>query len=233
MNKTVNEKTPQLNERQQKLLSLKQEKGSSTWLTTLPLESEGYYLNKTCFRDLICLRYGWELSRLPVTCECGSQFTIDHALSCKKGGFISMRHNELRNFTAKLLRTVCRDVTIEPTLEELNGEILPKSNNSSDNARLDISARGFWTAGQKAFFDFRVFNPLAKRHAAHKLSKCYELNEKEKKTHYNKRILEVEHGSFTPLVFAATGETGRECKKVYKRLAEMISEKEKSVLVTL
>ena len=139
-----------------------------------------------------------------------------------------MRHNELRNFTAKLLRTVCRDVTIEPTLEELNGEILPKSNNSSDNACLDISARGFWTAGQKAFFDVRVFNPLAKRHAAHKLSKCYELNEKEKKTHYNKRILEVEHGSFTPLVFAATGGTGRECKKVYKRLAEMISEKEKS-----
>ena len=48
--------------------------------------------------------------------------------------------------------------------------------------------------------------------------------EKRKKL-YNKRILQIEHGNFTPLVMSATGEMGRECKKFYARLAEMISHK--------
>ena len=42
---------------------------------------------------------------------------------------------------------------------------------------------------------------------------------------YNERILQTEHGSFTPLVMSATGGMGRECKKFYTRLAEMISYK--------
>ena len=37
--------------------------------------------------------------------------------------------------------------------------------------------------------------------------------------------MQVEHGSFTPLVMSATGGMGRECQKFYNRLAEMISEK--------
>ena len=43
---------------------------------------------------------------------------------------------------------------------------------------------------------------------------------------YNQRILEVEHGSFTPLVFSATGGYGREGKNFYRRFAEMMVEKE-------
>ena len=42
---------------------------------------------------------------------------------------------------------------------------------------------------------------------------------------YNERILQTEHGSFTPLVISAIGGMGRECKKFYTRLAEMISYK--------
>jgi len=41
---------------------------------------------------------------------------------------------------------------------------------------------------------------------------------------YNERILKVEHGTFTSLVFSATGCVGREATKVYSRLAEMIAE---------
>ena len=88
-----------------------------------------------------------------------------------------------------------------------------------------IRARGFWQSGQLAFFDVRVFNPTAKRYTKQDLSKSYESNEKEKKIRYNNRILEVEHGSFTPLVFSATGGMGREAKKFYSRLAEIIAEK--------
>ena len=146
----------------------------------------------------------------------------------KKGGFVTIRHNELRNFTARLLKNVSHDVKIEPSLEELSGEVMSTSTNVSSEARLDISARGFWETYQKAFFDVRVFNPLARRYVNLTPSKCYELNEREKKRSYNQRVIEVEHGSFTPLVFAATGGCGRECRKFYRRLTEMIDEKEHS-----
>ena len=52
----------------------------------------------------------------------------------------------------------------------------------------------------------------------------YLKNEDEKKK-YNERVLQVENGTFTPLVFSTHGGMGRECKKFYQRLTEMISEK--------
>ena len=218
-----------LSVKQVRLMGLNQEPNASSWLTALPFAEEGYYLEKQCFRDLLRIRYGWNLSRLPSSCECGASFSIEHALSCKKGGFISMRHNQIRNFTAKALRDVCHDVCVEPMLQKLTGEEeLPKSANITDEGRLDTSARGFWVTGQKAFFDVRVFNPLAKRYGTLNSQKCYELNEREKKKEYNNRIMEIENGTFTPLVFSATGGAGRECRKFCKRLAEMISEKKKS-----
>ena len=161
------------------MLELSQETGASSWLTSLPLVDEGYHLNKQCFQDLLRIRYGWKLKHFPETCECGQNFSIDHALSCKKGGFISLRHNEIRNITAKLLNEVHHDVKIEPTLQPLTGENLPLQSNTSEEARLDISARGFWITGQMAFCDVRVFNPLAKRYSNLKLAKCYVINENE------------------------------------------------------
>ena len=76
-----------------------------------------------------------------------------------------------------------------------------------------------------AFFDVRVFNPTAKRYANQEISETYEVNEREKNKLYNERILQIELGSFTPLVMSATVGMGRECKKFYARLAEMISYK--------
>ena len=51
------------------------------------------------------------------------------------------------------------------------------------------------------------------------------MNEKEKKKNYNERILQVEHGSFTPLVMTANGGFARESAKFYARLAELIASK--------
>ena len=114
----------------------------------MQLETEGYVLNKQLFWDLVRIRYGWELNKLPEKCACGSNFDLQHALSCKKGGFISIRHNQIRNITASLLNETCKDVRIEPTLQKLTGENLQaRTANVSDEARLDVNARGFWNAG--------------------------------------------------------------------------------------
>ena len=182
-------------------------------------------MTKQQFWDHLRMRYGWQIERLPTNCECGAPFDIEHALNCKKGGFVSLRHNHLRNITANLLDEICKDVKIEPMLQPITGEHLSSKTNANDEARLDVSARGFWEAHQMAFFDIRVFNPTAKRYAKQNLQRAYETNEREKKRSYNERIMQIEHGTFTPLVFSATGGMGRECEKFYNRLAVTISEK--------
>ena len=204
------------------------ESGSSNWLTCLPLEDSGYVLTKQEFWDALNLRYNWPLSRVPTKCVCGSNFDLNHAFSCKKGGFVSKRHNDLRNITASLLGEVCKDVCVEPNLSELSGETLvPKTANKSSEARLDISARGVWTTGQRAFFDVRVFNPFARRYSGLTLSQAYKTNESEKKRHYNDRVMSVEHGTFTPLVFSSSGGMAPECRVFYQKLSSMISEHRK------
>ena len=139
----------------QRAMDLTQEKGASSWLTSLPLEEFGFSLHKGAFRDAIALRYGWQPSHSPSSCACGSNFSVEHALSCPKGGFPTIRHNEVRDLTANLMTEVCHDVCIEPTLQPLTGEVVSNATAISDNgARLDIAANGFWGGrSERAFFD--------------------------------------------------------------------------------
>ena len=65
---------------------LAQAKDASNWLTALPLESERFVLSKREFFYAVALRYKWQLKHLPCNCAYGK--TIDHALSCAKGGFV-------------------------------------------------------------------------------------------------------------------------------------------------
>ena len=80
-------------------VDLAKEKGSSSWLSVLPLEDHGFYLHKGEFRDALCLRYGWQLGSTPLTCSCGAQFSVDHAMVCHMGGFPTIRHNKIRDIT--------------------------------------------------------------------------------------------------------------------------------------
>ena len=89
-------------------IALAKEKGSSSWLTVLPIEEHGFFLNKGEFRDALHLRYGWDIRNVPQSCVCGSSFSVDHALFCKRGGFLILRHNEIRHLTAKMLSEVCQ-----------------------------------------------------------------------------------------------------------------------------
>ena len=49
------------------------------------------------------------------------------------------------------------------------------------------------------------------------------LHENEKKRQYSRRVLEVEQGTFTPLVFTSTGGMADECKRFHSRLAELLA----------
>ena len=89
--------------------------------------------------------------------------------------------------------------------------------------RLDISARGFWIRGQKAFFDTRVFHPFALSHRNQSLADVHKKNEDEKKRQYSERVRQVEMGSFTPLVFSSAGGMAPECLKFFDRLSELLA----------
>ena len=80
----------------QRSLNLAADKGASTWLSTLPIEEHGFALHKSAFRVALCLRYGWQPALLPSHCVCGKKLSIDHAFNCTHGGFLSVRHNEIR-----------------------------------------------------------------------------------------------------------------------------------------
>ena len=113
----------------------------------------GFSLNKGEFRDVLKLRYDWQIADKPSICVCGDVFNVDHAMVCRRGGFIIQRQNELRDLEADMLSMVCNDVEIEPILQELTGESLPSGANRASDARLDIHARGFWELDE-IFFPF-------------------------------------------------------------------------------
>ena len=92
-----------------------------------------------------------------------------------------------------------------------------------DEARLDVSARGFWGCRyQRSFFDVRVFNPSASSYRNTAVASLYRRFEREKQRRYEQRVREVEMGSFTPLVFSTFGGMGGAATTVYKRLASLL-----------
>ena len=116
--------------------------GASIWLSSLPL-------TKRKFFDAVLLRCGWELKHLPHECICKAKCNIDHALTCKTGGFVTLRHNEIVNVTVDMLSMVCKDVRKEPALSTTPDSI--------DELWSEIIVRSFWQRLQRTFVDVRAF----------------------------------------------------------------------------
>ncbi len=126
--------------------------------------------------------------------------------------------------TASLLTEVCTNVATEPHLQPLSGEAFClTSANTSDGARLDVRASGFWAVGQDTFLDVRVFHPDAPTYRPGRLSTVYKRHEEMRRSGSTEK--EVEHSVFTSLVFSTSEGIGKECQMFYKRLADMLSHK--------
>ena len=98
------------------------------------------------------------------------------------------------------LQVVCTDVEMEPVLQEVTGKVLRTGANKAPDARRDICARGFWARDQSAFIGVRVYHPNADSYKNLTPEQIYKLHENDKKCLYSSRVLEVERGTFTPLV---------------------------------
>ena len=115
---------------------------------------------------------------------------------CKRRGFVIQHYSELRDLEANLLSMVCNFVEVEPVLQGITEEQLMKGSNRAQDARLDQD---------------------------HEPQQIYRIHENDKKQLYSRRVLDVEHGSFTPLVFTTTGGMGKECIRYHSGLAELVA----------
>ena len=77
----------------------------------------------------------------------------------------------------------CPNVAIEPTLQPVTNEHFShRSANMETGACLDVSAQGFWGIHHlQAYFDIRVFNPLAASNCHSTISTCFRSHDHEKR----------------------------------------------------
>ena len=129
--------------------------GSSSWLTALSLEDFGFSLSKGIFQHAVHLWYGWTPPRLPSLCVCGHSSTIVMLTRSFSGN----TSHELRDLLRELLDETCTNVCLEPILKPIDGEQLCQSTNT---ARLDIEAGGFWSANghECPYYAFGYFTPM-------------------------------------------------------------------------
>ena len=198
-------------------VELASEKGASNWLTVLPLQEHNFTL--LSMMQLLSDMDGNQ-SGSPNTVLVEKSFQSNMLLLVPRVAFhASIRHNEIRDFTAGLLTEVCHEV--EPHLQPVTSEkFILTSSNTEDGARLDISANGFWGGRcEKTYIDIKVFNPHAPSNRTTNSKAIYRKHELCKKRSYDARIHEVEHSSFTPLIFLATGGMAAEATVFYKPIA--------------
>ena len=150
--------------------------------------------------------------------------SVDHVLSCPKGGLPSLRHNHVRDLTALFLPKVYFQVIVEPELQPVSNpdEFSLATSNTLEGTHLDVAMNGFWGGRpERCFVDVRVFNSYAASNKCFSLSATYKKHDNIKCRAYCQQIREVEHASFTPLVMFATGGLAHKATIFYKRLASL------------
>ena len=171
------------------------------------------------------MRYNYSIKLAAKVCACGEPYSVNHCLTCKKGGYVTLRHNSLRDLLAELLEEICKDVVIEPPLLPLTGENLPPGSNLSDGARLDVSCINLWSPLSRAFIDVRIFNPQAQSNWNKSISAMYTSHQNEKKTEYGPRTREVEKATLTAAVMSTSGGMGKEMDVLVRQIATKLSVK--------
>jgi hypothetical protein len=202
---------------------------TGAWLTTMPNLLNGSDLSADEFRDGLRLRLGLKPTALPARCDgCGDHFTIEHAMSCKKGGLILHRHNDLVTTWGQLCGQAHTpsSVSDEPLIHPSRNVPMAGTHRTepSPEIRGDLAVHGFWTRGQTAIFDVRITDTDQPSNRNTAPTKVLLRHEKEKKDKYGALCIERRR-TFTPLVFSVDGLLGKEAKAASKRLATSLAAK--------
>jgi hypothetical protein len=213
-------------------------KETGQWLNGMPSTLNGTELSSQEFRDALLLRHARTLGDLPLLCNgCGAKFDVRHALGCKKGGLVILRHNkinkELCDLASKALvpSAVCVDLMIQ-TKRTVKGPSTPDNkppvqslSRSSEDERGHLLIRGFWARRTDVIVDVRMTNTDAKSYWSRDPHKVLAAQENEKKKKYQQACLEQQRRHFTPFVVSTDGLIGREAGELLKRLSLQLANK--------
>ena len=76
---------------------------TGAWISVQPTLVNGLFLSKDEWRDAMRRSYGLGLVDKPQYCEgCGTKFTINHVIACKKDGLVVGRYNEVKADTDRI-----------------------------------------------------------------------------------------------------------------------------------
>ena len=152
---------------------------------------------------------------MQLTCNCSKHFSVENVFRSQLPHHQTQQNK--RHHSHLILTEVCHDVHVEPDLQlETSNQLDGATANRQDGARLGISSKGDWGGRfEKNYFDVRILNPHAlltkqvyqtrirhmNRQRKRLMNNVYE--EQAKETTHEQCVREVEHSSFTPLIFSS------------------------------
>jgi hypothetical protein len=214
-------------------------KATGQWISAMPSTVNGTVLSAQEYRDAFLLRYGRSPGDLQPHCDgCGQKNSIRHALECKKGGNVILRHNEIRDELADLASKAIIPTAVrnEPSIHASFPAVKMSATDQDQPAvsrnfhknrgeiRGDLSIRGLWNRGTDCIIDVRITDTDAKSNLSKDPAKVLEAHEKEKKKKYLEACLE-QRRTFTPFVVSTDGLIGKEAKTLLKKLSTLLAEK--------
>ena len=204
------------------------------WLSARPSITGGTLLSREEFVDNARLRYGFTPLDLCQRCDgCGAGMSVEHALNCKKGGLVGIRHNDVRDEAGALAELAFPKtcVSYEPYIfygagARVTGQAAQdgRSGKAGDEARGDVMVHGLWKKGESCILDVRVTDTDAKSYRATSSAKVLERAAREKKGKYEQACLD-QRRSFMPLIYSVDGMRGKEAEVFEKRIAALLSQK--------
>ena len=208
---------------------IKRSASTGAWLTTMPNLVNGSELSTEEFRDGIRLHLGLKPTALPPRCDgCGERFTAEHAMSCRKGGLILHRHNDLVTTWGQLCGQAHTPSTVsdEPLIQPSRDVQVAGTARTEPTSELrgDLAVHIFWTRGQTAIFDVCITDTDQLSNRNTDPSKVLLRHKKEKKDKYGALCL-ARRRTFTPLVFSVDGLLGKEAAAASKRLSSSLAAK--------
>jgi hypothetical protein len=213
------------------------------WLSAIPSRVNGTELSALEFRDALHMRYGRTPGNLPCVCDgCKAKFTLQHALECKKGGLVTMRHDELNG---EVKEWCCKALTpsavrVEPLIQldsststgskapttpSDNPPASPDTDYSDhDGKRGDLLVRGLFQRGMDCIIDVRVTDLDAKSYRNQDPAKVLANQEKQKKSKYLQECLQ-QRRAFVPFVVSTDGMLGYEANNLLRQVSRKLANK--------
>jgi hypothetical protein len=200
---------------------LERAKLTGVWLSIFPSTDTQSVLSSLEFRDALHLRYGMIPPNLPKNCDgCNAPFTIDHALTCNKGGLVIIRHNKLRDELASIAAAAFTpsQVTTEPLIYPAQ---TPQDTRHSQE-RGDILIRGFFDRARDCVIDVTISDLDAPSYSNKKAKAALKTREQAKKNRYQ-RPCESHRRDFVPFAVSADGILGREAFAFMQQLSRTLA----------